>query len=82
MTASLATVRGLLKLQDISVFQYDSPGGGMVDAVVLEATIERCRSSSLLWGTMYLMRGSVHSGAMPTVPTLKQQQSSYAKTVT
>ena len=54
----------------------------MVDAVVLEATIERCRSSSLLWGTIVLIRGSVHSGAMPTVPTLKQQQSSYAKTVT
>jgi hypothetical protein len=28
------------------------PGGGMVDAVVLEATVERRRSSSLLWGTI------------------------------
>lgn len=52
VTASLATVRGLLKLQDIGVFYYK------------------------------IYRGSVHSGAMPTVPTLKQQQSSRAKSAT
>ena len=35
----------------------------MVDAVVLEATIERCRSSSLLWGTKFKVV------IMPTVYT-------------
>ena len=35
-----------------SVFTYECPGGGMVDTVVLEATVERRGSSSLPWGTI------------------------------